>query len=512
MDGLTDVTTYDSAHSRTRRPTTITGLAELSVAEPMHSIEGETSRPQSMVEQVRELAKQVRRSRFSEPNLSPVTRGEFSTPRTYRDGTDERTLAAPGPSVSPYSPRRSRMDDGMHPLSRSISRIDQVEPEQLEDQQDRSNFTEQLYIISYLIFFSIFGTLARIGLKHLGFYPGAPIDIPIIWANFAGCFIFGFLLEDRNLFLEGWGHSPASSPVHTLEKARDEHLRLKKTIPLYIGLTTGFCGSLTSFSSFMLDAFLAMSNNLPAPINHPYPAGFTPPAPTTTIHRQAGYSVAALLAVIILNITVSLSALKFGTHSALFLERWIPSLSFRFLHRILDRAIIPLAWLAWFGTLILVIFPPDRPGGSAGRSTWASETWRGTALIALVLAPLGCILRYFLALKLNSVASFFPLGTFAANVFGTAVLGMAFDLQHVGLGQGISSGIGGGLVGCQVLSGVMDGFCGSLTTVSSWAAEMMALERKGYLYGGSTVLAGMCVMIVVSGSVAWSRGFEGAVC
>jgi len=133
-------------------------------------------------------------------------------------------------------------------------------------------------------------------------------------------------------------------------------------------------------------------------------------------------------------------------------------------------------------------------------------------LLALVLAPVGCILRYVLALKLNGIVSNFPLGTFAANIFGTAVIGMAYDLQHVALGQGYAAGIGGGLVGCQVLQGLMDGFCGALTTVSTWAAEMVALDKRGYSYGGVTVVSGIAMMVMVSGSVRWSVGFQDAVC
>jgi fluoride exporter len=514
MDNLVEVSSPTPIGRRRRstaRPdefsSPLDGLTDLTVAEPVESTRSKSSRPQSMVEQVRELAKQARRNRLSETDLTPVTRGHFSTPRSYRGDTDELTLAAaPPPSISPFSHRRSRLDDAVQPLSRSVSRLEQV------DVRDLSSFATQLYIISYLIFFSILGTAARVGLKHLCFYAGAPIDIPIVWANFAGCFVLGFLLEDRNIFLEGWGHSPTGSPVNTLEKARENHLNIKKTIPLYIGLATGFCGSLTSFSSFMLDSFLAMSNNLPTPVNHPYPSGFELPPTASTVHRNAGYSVAALLAVVILNITVSLSGLKVGAHCALFLDGWIPSIPFKIMRNILDIAIVPLAWLSWLGTLVLVIWPPDRPGGSAGRDSWLAETWRGDVLVALVLAPLGCVLRYVLALKLNGVSAYFPLGTFAANVFGTAVLGMSYDLQHVALGQGYAAGIGGGLLGCQVLQGLMDGFCGALTTVSTWAAEMVALDRHGYSYGGVTTVSGICIMVIVCGSVRWSIGFQEIIC
>jgi fluoride exporter len=229
------------------------------------------------------------------------------------------------------------------------------------------------------------------------------------------------------------------------------------------------------------------------------------------VHRNAGYSLLAPLAVLILNTALSLSALKCGAHLATFLDGSLPCFSMRFT-RTLDRLMVPLAFLTWFGAVVLSVFPPDRPGGPDGKQSWNLETWRGTVIFAAVFAPLGCIVRYILTLKLNRVSECFPLGTFCANVFGTVVLGMTYDLQHAPLGQGISSGIGGGLVGCQVLQGVIDGFCGGLTTVSAWCAEMLALDRRGWLYGASTLAGAGALIVVVMGSVKWTIGFEDLVC
>jgi fluoride exporter len=526
-------------------------VPEISMPEPVDSVyrhmSSSASRRQSVVSQVRELANQQRRSRFSEVDLnaSPATKAAFGTPRTYRDDTDDTfATAAPAPSISP-SYRRSRVvDDGAAvppSIGRSASRIDEMHDEKNDERpapKPRALST-QLYIYSYLIFFSIFGTLMRLGLKALCFYPGAPVDIPVLWANLAGSFVLGFLLEDRNLFVEGWVEEDDAAHTHgrtieSLEKARVERIqRIKKTIPLYIGLATGFCGSLTSFSSFMLDAFLAMSNYLPTPINHPYPDNVGLPSTGTTIPRSAGYGVMALLAVIILNVVVSLGALKTGAHLAVMLDGRIPSVPFRFWRSVMDRAMVPVAWGCWIGALIMCIWPPDRPGGPAASSSssWTTEHWRGDALVAIVLAPVGCIIRFQLALRLNGVSASFPLGTFAANVFATAVLGMAYDLQRSNLGQGISEGIGGGRIGCQVLKGIEDGFCGALSTVSTWVGEIIALGEgsgavpdtfgrmqkrsalgRGYIYGLSTVAMGICIMVMVMGSVAWSIGWEEAVC
>ncbi|OMP83743.1 UPF0695 membrane protein [Diplodia seriata] len=312
-----------------------------------------------------------------------------------------------------------------------------------------------------------------------------------------------------------------------LSEAKAAHGMVKKTIPLYIGLATGFCGSFTSYSSFMRDVFLALSNDLPAPFNHPFPSGATRPGYSTTVSRNGGYSFMAIIAVIATTIGLCLSAYTFGAHLALALEPITPTLPFRFTRRFLDRAVVPIAWLAWLGAIFMTIWPPDRPGGpssSSNSSSWANETWRGQALFACVLAPPGCLLRFYASLKLNSLIPSFPLGTFAVNVFGTAALGMAFDLQHVPLDDGGGGNdvasvqsimVGGGRLGCQVLEGVMDGFCGCLTTVSTWVAELSGLSsrlRHAYAYGFASVAVGLAVLVVVMGSVRWTIGFDAVAC
>lgn len=106
------------------------------------------------------------------------------------------------------------------------------------------------------------------------------------------------------------------------------------------------------------------------------------------------------------------------------------------------------------------------------------------------------------------------------NMFGTAMEGMCYDLQHVGIGSSAAAAlrIGGGRIGCQVLQGVMDGFCGCLTTVSTWVAEIHGLssqdgkKKYAYWYAGASVLGGLGLMVVIMGSVRWSVGFEEAVC
>ncbi|CAG8615788.1 1039_t:CDS:2 [Scutellospora calospora] len=49
-----------------------------------------------------------------------------------------------------------------------------------------SEWLTTLYTVSHLIFFSILGTLARLGVQWFSFYPGTPIVTPVLWANVGG--------------------------------------------------------------------------------------------------------------------------------------------------------------------------------------------------------------------------------------------------------------------------------------------------------------------------------------
>lgn len=394
--------------------------------------------------------------------------------------------------------------------------------EKTQSQSDVSKAATQLYIAAHLIFWSFLGVLARLGMQWITFYPGAPVVFSNLWANFGGTIVMGFISEDRKLFQQEWhtkpakkmkssdsGSSSGSDPKKSdvdprgTEQARAAHLKTKKTIPLYIGITVGFCGSFTSFSTFMRDVFLALANKTSTPINHPSDTS----SPSATVSRNGGYSFEALIAVIIITVTVCIGVLQLGAHIAIAVDRFTPTIPFRLTRRILDPFIVFLAVGCWVGAIVMAAVPPDRVGGPA--YTGHTETWRGQVLFALVFAPLGTLLRFYLALKLNAVVSWFPLGTFAANIFGTAVLGMGYDLQRAPLmGNGVV-----GVTACQALQGVEDGFCGCLTTISTWIVELTTLRRRhGYFYGAASVVIGLGMLIVVQGSVLWTVGYQTPSC
>lgn len=390
--------------------------------------------------------------------------------------------------------RRASAAEREHADAAQLADIEVVDE---KSEQHVSRLATQIYTISYLVLFAVWGTLARVGLSALTAYPGEPVLFVVLWANFGGSLVMGFLSEDRMLFRDEWGtptydkllsrakengngegSSDPDEQAIDLAAAKKAHLATKKTIPLYIGLATGFCGSFTSFSSFIKDIFLALSNQMVTPeLGIP--------------GRNGGYSFLALLAVVIVTVSVSLAGLILGAHLAIALERFTPSIPYPVTRKILDPLAVLLGWGCWLGAILMAIFPPH-------------NKWRGEILFALVFAPLGCLGRFYLSIYLNGKIASFPLGTFTANVFGTAILGMSWDIAHARIG---------GLVGCQVLQGIEDGFCGCLTTISTWVAELNSLGRRhSYVYGFCSVGTALAVMIAIMGGLRWSDGFSALIC
>lgn len=441
--------------------------------------------------------------------------------------TDNLNAVAAPPPVYDPSEKSVRQDDSLenqvpehgddsHPSPPETRNEPDHVPSPDADPQEKHLKHERIvkllritYIVSYLILFSILGTLLRLVIQCLTFYPGTPVNTSILWANVGGSMVMGFLSEDQALFRFDSVESSIPEPARNNSSERATHLQAhKKTVPLYIGLTTGFCGSLTSFSTFIRDVFLALSNNLAVPNGSYRQVSVFTSSSVGLRAPSGGFSFMALIAVLFTEIGLSLAGLFLGAHIAIALSRWTPSLPQSWLQKYLDPLSVIVACLSWVAVICLVILVPQRYGMA---SLWSPDLWRGPFLFALVFAPVGCLARFFISLKLNSRIVSFPLGTFAVNVGGTMVLGMAFSLQHAPVN---SSQLGmGGVTGCRVLQGIMDGFCGCLTTVSTWVLELSDLRRRhAYLYGGVSVAVGLCFLVVEIGSLQWTRGLATPAC
>lgn len=122
--------------------------------------------------------------------------------------------------------------------------------------------------------------------------------------------------------------------------------------------------------------------------------------------------------------------------------------------------------------------------------------YRHQATAALLFSYPGTLTRYLLSINLNSRIKLFPLGTFTANALGTALLGTFHVLQGV---PSVSPNA------CSLLEGLGDGYCGCLTTVSTFAAEVDALEGwKALFYVILSWMVGQLLLLVIMGSSFWA--------
>jgi fluoride exporter len=115
-------------------------------------------------------------------------------------------------------------------------------------------------------------------------------------------------------------------------------------------------------------------------------------------------------------------------------------------------------------------------------------------------AGLGALLRWWLGLTLNSHYARIPPGTLAANLIGAYIVGVAvaFFATYSELAP-------------EWRLFVITGFCGGLTTFSTFSSEIVALLQQGRSLGacGAAVvhLAGSVLMTFAGiASVAWTRG------
>jgi CrcB protein len=126
-----------------------------------------------------------------------------------------------------------------------------------------------------------------------------------------------------------------------------------------------------------------------------------------------------------------------------------------------------------------------------------SPAFRYQATAALMFAYPGTLTRYVLSLQLNPLKSPIPLGTFTANALGTALLGAFHALQRTNSPVSVTA--------CALLQGLSDGYCGCLTTVSTFAAEIHAMkDRKAWLYVAVSWGAGQVLLLLILRPAYWT--------
>jgi CrcB protein len=111
----------------------------------------------------------------------------------------------------------------------------------------------------------------------------------------------------------------------------------------------------------------------------------------------------------------------------------------------------------------------------------------------------GALLRWWLGMQLNSLFPSIPPGTLVANLIGAYVIGVA--IAYFAAFPNLSPE-------WRLL--IITGFCGGLTTFSTYSAELVLLLQDGKVAAAAAAaaahLAGSLIMTVAGmATVAWVR-------
>jgi CrcB protein len=125
--------------------------------------------------------------------------------------------------------------------------------------------------------------------------------------------------------------------------------------------------------------------------------------------------------------------------------------------------------------------------------------WKAIAVVSLG-ASLGALLRWWLGLTLNQHLPEIPPGTLAANLIGGYIIGMA--IAFFAAYPAITP---------EWRLFVITGFCGGLTTFSTFSAELVTLMQQGrpswaLAAAGVHLLGSILMTFAGIGTVVWIRG------
>lgn len=343
-----------------------------------------------------------------------------------------------------------------------------------------------------LITCTIIGNVIRIAILDLSNYSYSFIAPQnTLWPNFVSCLIMG-MCQTLNSKENDW---------------------FSECPYLFTALTTGLCGSLSSYSSMMLEVFLFsaslnivnIKNNVKLP--------------------NRAYAIMEFLSVLLSQMFVSLGAYLFGRVFASdiivkFIDTRIKNKSLSSSspsdlkegsventshHLILSRCIKFVDFLlAGLALPLIVLF--------VVLASVYDNSSRGDWTLGPIFGIFGTFARYYVSLYLNPLRKRFYFGTFICNEFAILTLGF-FTLIQRGYNSSLTGPIISKVNSCRIVSSLSTGFCGSLSTISTFINEGYNMELYyALIYYTITVAVSYIFLVVTLGAFSWSRGLTEPVC
>ena len=326
----------------------------------------------------------------------------------------------------------------------------------------KGNVYEHIIYFCCLAIASYIGVLCRIYLSELSRWDGVPF-FSSLYSQVLGTMIMGFIV------------------THSLLLAKNHSF-------VYQAITTGLCGSITTFSSWNLEAVSSLLQT-------------DQESPDNTI-RILGWGTTLLL-----GLGMSAGALSVGKHLAS-LSPWSDHklrkkdlvasdvddspeatntsskcYSINCCH-IRLKCIVLMSVSLWLAVSVLIVVIP-----------WMLLHHQWDLVFSVLFAALGTYCRWHLA-PLNATFHNFKLGTFMVNIIGAWFLAGVVSAQTI-YPDGWKH---------NILVGIGTGFCGCLTTVSTFTVELSGLPVKyAYMYGLASILLAQAGLILIRGPIQWTQ-------
>lgn len=334
-------------------------------------------------------------------------------------------------------------------------------------------FSKRYLVTLLVISFSVPGNLSRTSLQSLTNYNNSYINYSggtVVWVNFAACFVMS------------WCNNSVNFWSHILENSTKTNM---KQLALHTGITSGFCGSFSTFSSSMIEIFFKTIDIVQKPL------------------PNDGYRVMEFFSSSITSFALPFFGHVLGRQFALFFDTFIVPYITKYLTYRNCRIFELICVIFGIGSLIANLVLTC--------TLSVNYFYKESYSFAILMGAFGALLRFKLSIYNGRFfKSWFPTGTLMANILGCLLIAILYLLILGMINSNTSTLLINNDVHQFILKGFASGFCGSLTTMSSFVNELYNLDHPflQHIYFWATFVPCFIIILLIDGSYAWVKGFK----